>query len=87
MRYLGRMFNISEGVFGKITEEFSQGFNFHTVDGEGNCLVGQEYILKSNFNDGYLVTTDIKHRHDDVHDNRIENLTWVPSEGGFNVSL
>ena len=46
---LGLLFELEDGNFGKITEMFSQGFHYHTMDREGNCVKGQQYMLKSDF--------------------------------------
>ena len=52
---LGQKFYLKEGYYGKITEVFCLGFNFHTIDSNGNCTKGQQYKLKSD-----LTTLDNK---------------------------
>ena len=46
---LGDEFILKDGNTGKVTEVFSQGFNYHTLDKLGHCIKGQQYILKYNF--------------------------------------
>ena len=46
---VGNRFIISENLIGKITEVFALGFNYHTLDGVGNCVKGQTHMLKSDF--------------------------------------
>lgn len=47
---LDKIFRIDETTFGEISECFSQGINYHTLDKEGNCIKGQQYVLRSDFN-------------------------------------
>jgi hypothetical protein len=47
---LGLLFELSEKATGKVTEVFANGFNYHTLDRSGNCIKGQQYALKSDFN-------------------------------------
>ena len=46
---LGVIFSITSAAYGKITEVFAYGFNYHTMDAKGNCIKGQQYITKLAF--------------------------------------
>jgi hypothetical protein len=50
MIQIDQKFALDGECYGKITEVFSQGFHFHTIDKDGNCIKGQQYKLKSEFN-------------------------------------
>jgi len=47
---MGAKFDLGYGKYGKITEIFALGFNFHTFDSRDNCISGQQYMLKDGFN-------------------------------------
>jgi hypothetical protein len=47
---LGLLFKLSAEKTGKVSEIFSQGFNYHTLDIDRNCIQGQQYMLKTAFN-------------------------------------
>lgn len=42
-------FNLPSGNKAKITEVFAKGFHYHTYDKQGNCIKGQQYMLKAQF--------------------------------------
>jgi hypothetical protein len=46
---IGSRFKIDSNTYGKISNIFSLGFLYHTVDQEGNCLKGETYQLKDSF--------------------------------------
>jgi hypothetical protein len=52
---LGVMFQLKDDLQGKITEAFSQGFNYHTLDKKGNCVKVQQYMLNVDFEGKYEV--------------------------------
>ena len=45
---LGDKFELKCGNTAKVSELFSQGFNYHTLDKDGNCIAAMKYCLKSN---------------------------------------
>ena len=45
----GHTFKLKCGNIGKVTEIFSQGFNYHTLNIAGDCISGQRYITKTLF--------------------------------------
>jgi len=47
---LGQLFLLKHDGFGKITGLYAEGMHYHTLDFSGNCIKGQQYVLKSNFN-------------------------------------
>ena len=44
---LGYKFLLDCGNHGKITGLYALGFHYHTIDSEGNCIKGQQYMLKT----------------------------------------
>ena len=46
---LGDELTLKCGNVGVITEVFFEGFNYHTIDEAGNCIKGQRYCLRSNY--------------------------------------
>lgn len=46
---LGHTFQICTNQVGKVTELFANGFLYHTLDLEGNCLIGQQYLTRSDY--------------------------------------
>tara|TARA_R110001632_G_scaffold215943_2_gene343275 strand:+ start:469 stop:642 length:174 start_codon:yes stop_codon:yes gene_type:complete len=46
---LGDIFRIEIKKVGYISEIFSQGFNYHTLDEKGNCIKGQIYMSNDEF--------------------------------------
>jgi hypothetical protein len=46
---LGHTFQICANQVGKVTELFANGFLYHTLDLEGNCLIGQQYLTRSDY--------------------------------------
>ena len=53
----GDSFKLNCGNTAKVTEVFSNGFNYHTLDGNYNCVKSQQYCLKSDAK--YLMASDI----------------------------
>lgn len=47
---LGQLFLLGDSCYGKISGLYAQGFHYHTLDFDGNCIRGWQYVLKSNFN-------------------------------------
>jgi len=45
----GALFYIAPGQHGKITGLYALGFHYHTIDDEGNCIEGQQYMLRAEF--------------------------------------
>ena len=43
-------FTLPNGNHGVITEIFALGFNYHTYNKDGDIIKGQQYMLKSEFN-------------------------------------
>ncbi len=46
LRY-GDKFTLNCGNIGKVTGLYALGFHYHTMDKIGNCIKGQQYMLKS----------------------------------------
>jgi len=46
---LGFKFSLSCGSIGKVTEVFANGFHYHTLNENGDCILGQRYMTKSYF--------------------------------------
>ena len=45
----GFKFDLEDGNYGKISSVYALGFHYHTIDSGGNCIKGEQYILKSEF--------------------------------------
>jgi hypothetical protein len=45
----GLKFPLGKNTFGKISGVYALGFHYHTVDAEGNCIKGEQYMLKADF--------------------------------------
>lgn len=44
---LGKRFHLTDKTYGKITEVFADGFHYHTMNLRGDCIKGQQYMLKA----------------------------------------
>jgi hypothetical protein len=45
---LGYTFSLKDGNHGKITGLYSLGFHYHTYNSNGDCIKGQQYMLKTD---------------------------------------
>lgn len=47
---LGDTFTTDCRNTGKVTEVFSLGFNYHTLNADGDCIKGQRYLTHNSIN-------------------------------------
>lgn len=45
----GDRFELGGGLIAKVTEMFSVGLNYHTLNDAGDCIASQKYATKSDF--------------------------------------
>jgi hypothetical protein len=43
------LFVLTKDTIGIISGIYALGFHYHTLDKKGNCIAGQQYMLKTDF--------------------------------------
>lgn len=47
---VGDTFRVSEGE-AQVSQCYSKGFHYHTLDAKGNCIIGERYMTHKEYGD------------------------------------